>query len=81
MKATGIVRKIDDMGRLVIPIETRRMLDIKEGDPLEMYMEADAIVVKKFQPSCVFCGSDKRLVEHMGRNVCIDCRHDLQNKD
>ena len=56
MKSTGIVRKVDELGRIVLPIEMRRTLDIAERDPLEIYVEGDGIVLKKVQSACVFCG-------------------------
>ena len=57
MKATGIVRKVDELGRLVLPIEMRRVLDIAEKDAVEIYAEGDSIILRKFQPFCTFCGS------------------------
>ena len=57
MKATGIVRKVDDLGRIVLPIELRRTLAIAERDPLEIYVEGSAIVLNKYRPTCVFCDS------------------------
>ena len=73
MKATGIIRKVDDLGRIVLPIELRRMLDIAERDELEIYMENDQIILRKYEPACLFCGSDRKLVSHNGKNVCRNC--------
>lgn len=73
MKSTGIIRKVDDLGRIVLPIELRRTLDIAERDELEIYMENDHIVLKKYEPACIFCASSKRLVAHEGKNVCQEC--------
>ena len=73
MKSTGIIRKVDDLGRIVLPIELRRTLDIVERDELEIYMENDQIVLRKYEPSCVFCGADRRLVLYAGKNICRDC--------
>ena len=73
MKATGIIRKVDELGRIVLPIELRRTLDIAERDELEIYMEQDRIVLQKFEPACIFCGSAKGLVTHKNKNVCQDC--------
>ena len=61
MKSTGVVRKMDDLGRIVIPIELRRTLDIAERDELEIYMENDRIILQKFEPACIFCGKRKLL--------------------
>ena len=73
MKTTGIIRKLDDLGRIVLPIEFRRILDIAERDELEISLQNDQIILRKYEPSCIFCGSDKKLVSHNGRNVCRDC--------
>ena len=73
MKSTGIVRKVDDLGRIVLPIELRRILDIEERDELEIFMERDQIILRKYEPACIFCGGDKRLVVHGGKNICRDC--------
>lgn len=73
MKSTGIIRKVDDLGRIVLPIELRRTLDIAERDELEIFMENDRIVLQKYQPACIFCGSDRNLVSHCRKNVCSDC--------
>ncbi|NCB51487.1 MAG: AbrB/MazE/SpoVT family DNA-binding domain-containing protein [Clostridia bacterium] len=80
MKSTGIVRKVDELGRIVLPIELRRTLDIAEKDPLEIYMEGDSIVLRKFQPACVFCDSSKDIVNYRGKNVCSDCVRLLSEK-
>lgn len=77
MKATGIIRKVDELGRIVLPIELRRTLDIAERDELEIYMEQDRIVLQKYEPACIFCGSAKGLVTHKGKNVCQDCVQSL----
>ncbi len=62
MKSTGIIRKVDELGRIVLPIELRRTLDIAERDELEIYMESDRIILQKFEPACVFCGSSRGLI-------------------
>lgn len=77
MKATGIIRKVDELGRIVLPIELRRTLDIAERDELEIYMEQDRIVLQKYEPACIFCGSSKGLVTHKNKNVCQDCVQSL----
>ena len=73
MKSTGIIRKVDDLGRIVLPIESRRTLDIAERDELEIYMENDRIILQKFEPACVFCGSSRSLISYRRKNVCQDC--------
>ena len=73
MKSTGIIRKVDELGRIVLPIELRRTLDIAERDELEIYMEGDRIVLQKFEPSCIFCASGRELVSYRGKNICQEC--------
>lgn len=73
MKATGIIRKVDELGRIVLPIEIRRTMDIAERDELEIFMDGDQIILQKFQPTCVFCGSNRNLVTFEGKNLCTDC--------
>ena len=73
MKSTGIIRKVDELGRIVLPIELRRTLDIAERDELEIYMESDRIILKKYEPACIFCGSSRKLTNHQGKNVCQEC--------
>lgn len=80
MKSTGIIRKVDDLGRIVLPIELRRMLDIEERDELEIYMENERIILQKYEPSCIFCGSSRDLVSYRGRNVCQDCIREMTAK-
>lgn len=77
MKATGIVRKIDELGRIVIPIELRNTLDIKTKDALEIFVDGDNIVLGKYQPSCIFCGSREKTVFFKGKLVCDKCRSQL----
>lgn len=78
MKATGVLRKIDGLGRIVIPMEIRNKLEISQNDPLEIHVEGTTIVLKKYEPDCIFCGSSKNVVEYKGKNVCSKCIKDLQ---
>lgn len=73
MKSTGIVRKVDELGRIVLPIELRRTLDIAEKDELEIYVDGSSIILKKHQSACVFCGESSEIVDFMGKNVCREC--------
>ncbi|MBK5263462.1 MAG: AbrB/MazE/SpoVT family DNA-binding domain-containing protein [Peptostreptococcaceae bacterium] len=77
MKATGIVRKVDQLGRIVIPIELRRTLDIEIKDPIEIYVDEDFIMLKKYNPSCVLCGSMDELANFKGKNICKKCISEL----
>ena len=79
MKSTGIVRKVDELGRIVLPIELRRTLDIAERDELEIYLDDDKVVLKKYEPSCIFFGSSCGLVSYHGRNVCVECIENMSN--
>ena len=63
MKSTGIIRRVDELGRVVLPIEIRRILDIEERDPLEIFLDEDRIVLRKLQPTCIFCGAEEDLQE------------------
>ena len=78
MKSTGIVRRIDELGRIVLPIELRRTLDIEIKDPMEIYIEGDKIVLKKHYNACIFCGNRDDLSEYMGKSVCTECRENLK---
>ena len=80
MKSTGIVRKVDELGRIVLPIELRRTLDIAERDSLEIFVSEDTIILKKFQPTCVFCDSAKNIISYKGKNVCSACVSALSAK-
>ena len=80
MKATGIVRKVDELGRIVLPIELRRSLDIAERDPLEIYVDGTSIVLTKYQPACIFCGDSREITSFKGKNVCTNCLKELGGK-
>ena len=79
MKSTGIVRKVDELGRVVLPIELRRTLDIAEKDALEIYTEGtDMIILKKYMPACIFCNDAKDVVTYKGKNICKTCLEELK---
>jgi len=80
MKSTGIVRKVDELGRIVIPMELRRTLDIAEKDSLEIYTEGGQIILKKYQPTCVFCGEGKNMANYKGKNICTSCLSEIKNR-
>ena len=80
MKATGIVRKVDELGRIVLPVELRRTLDIAERDALEIFVDGSSIVLKKYRPSCIFCDSSKDVVNFKGKNICPKCMKELKEK-
>jgi transcriptional pleiotropic regulator of transition state genes len=73
MKSTGVVRRVDELGRIVIPIELRRTLDIAEKDALEIYVDGEQIILKKYEPACIFCGNARDVVNYRGKNICESC--------
>jgi len=78
MKSTGIVRKVDELGRVVLPIELRRTLEIAEKDALEIYVDGSTIILKKYEPACIFCGNAKDVTVYKGKNICPDCMRELK---
>lgn len=80
MKATGVVRKVDELGRIVLPIELRRTLGIEVRDPLEIFVDDGNIVLKQYRPCCVFCGGNDGITQFCGKNVCSGCLEQLKNK-
>ena len=82
MKSTGIVRNVDDLGRIVLPIEIRRTFELSAKDQVEIYTDNDMIILKKFQRNCVFCKSPEDIVEYKGKAVCSECMAELKgNKE
>ena len=78
MKATGIVRKVDELGRVVLPIELRRTLDIAEKDALEIFVDGNTIILKKYEPACIFCGDASNVSNYKGKNICHECMQELK---
>lgn len=74
MKATGIVRKLDDLGRVVLPKELRQTLGFSEGDSIEIFTQGHTVLLRRYEPLCVFCGNGGPMVLHHGRQVCQSCR-------
>lgn len=77
MKSTGIVRKVDELGRVVIPKELRKKFDIKEKDGLEIYVEEDKIILKKYEPSCIFCNNADNIIDYKGKSICPECAKEI----
>ncbi len=73
MKSTGIIRRMDELGRVVIPIEIRNQFNIVEKDPIEIYVDGSSIVLKKFEPNCIFCGNTKDLLTYNDKLICKNC--------
>ncbi len=80
MKSTGIVRKVDELGRIVLPIELRRSLGIEEKDALEIYVEGSSVILRKYQPSCIFCDDAADVVNFKGKNICPRCLKELKEQ-
>lgn len=80
MKSTGIVRKVDELGRIVIPIELRRTLEINIKDPLGIYVDGDQIILKKYNPSCIFCSNAKDIINYKGKNICKECLEKIKSE-
>lgn len=78
MKSTGIVRKVDELGRIVLPIEIRKVMDINVKDAIEIFTDSDQIILQKYQPSCVFCGNADNVLYFNGKRVCSDCIEKLK---
>lgn len=73
MKSTGIVRRIDELGRVVIPKELRRTLGVETGDPLEIFVDGDRVILRKYQPGCYICSNQIHLQEFHGKQICRNC--------
>lgn len=80
MKSTGIVRRMDELGRIVLPAEIRKHLNLSQKDPIEIYVNGESIVLKKYSPACIFCGEADDIVVYRGRNVCSSCIKVLKRK-
>ena len=78
MKSTGVVRKVDELGRIVLPIEIRKVLDIKQKDAIEIFTDDDKIILQKYQPACVFCNNAADVVYFSGKRVCTECIEKLK---
>ena len=80
MISLGIVRKLDKLGRFVIPRETRRVFNLNEGDPIEMFTDGDTIILKKYAQGCQCCGNMENVKEYKGIKICKKCLNELNNK-
>ncbi len=78
MKSLGIVRKIDELGRIVLPKETRTRLEIGPKDPVEMFVEKDRVVLKKYEPSCIFCGDADDVALYKDKRICRACLEEIK---
>lgn len=80
MKSTGVVRKLDDLGRIVIPIELRRTMDIGLRDTLEIFVEDDKIILKKYHPACIFCNDARDVIYYKDNLICKRCLEELKKQ-
>ena len=80
MKSTGIVRKVDELGRIVLPKELRRTLNIDPRDALEIYVDGNMIILKKYEPACIFCGNAGDVIVYKDKNICNDCLRELKKQ-
>ncbi len=80
MESTGIVRKVDELGRIVLPIELRRTLGIEEKDRIEIFVDGESIILRKYQPACIFCDNAKDIINYKGKNICPDCIRAMNEK-
>lgn len=78
MKSTGIVRKLDELGRVVLPIELRRTMDLNIHDTVEIFVEDDKIILKKYHPACIFCGDARNVSTYKGKLICANCLQELR---
>ena len=79
MKSTGIVRKVDELGRIVLPSELRRVLNINIKDAVEIYVSGESIILKKYMPACIFCDSADEVSTFKGKNICKKCLEQMKN--
>lgn len=79
MKSTGIIRRVDELGRVVIPIELRNQFNIVEKDPIEIYVDGSSIILKKFESNCIFCGNNKDLLNYNDKLICKECSKKIGN--
>lgn len=81
MKSTGIYRKVDELGRIVVPIELRNKLGIEVKDSLEVFIDGSSIVLKKVESNCAFCGSTKKLINFNDKQICSKCLEKIKKLD
>ncbi|MDM0678256.1 AbrB/MazE/SpoVT family DNA-binding domain-containing protein [Clostridium sp.] len=79
LKSTGVVRELDQLGRIVLPKELRTVLNLKEKDALEIYVDGEQIILKKYEPACVFCGDSREVVNYRGKNICKKCLEEMKS--
>jgi transcriptional pleiotropic regulator of transition state genes len=78
MKPIGVVRKVDQLGRIVLPKSLRKRYQMNEGDPVEILVQGDHIILERYKPKCIFCMSSEKVVEYKDRYVCLSCMNEMQ---
>ena len=78
MKSTGVVRRVDELGRLVVPKELRKTMGITEGSVVGFYTEGEQIILKKYEPNCIFCGEADEIIVYKGKNICRKCLEEIR---
>ncbi|MDP2892685.1 MAG: AbrB/MazE/SpoVT family DNA-binding domain-containing protein [Bacillota bacterium] len=80
MKSTGIVRKVDALGRVVLPIELRRTMGIEIKDPIEIFVDGEFIILRKYQSSCIFCDNSSDVIDYKGKSICKSCMKEIKSR-
>ena len=80
MKSTGVVRKVDELGRIVLPIEIRKVLEIDVKDALEIFTDEDKIILRKYTPACLFCGNADDVVYFNNKRICTECLKKIKDQ-
>ena len=78
MKSTGIVRRVDEVGRIVLPMEIRKSLNIDTRDPVEIFVDSNQIILRKYEPACIFCGNASDVITYRGKNICRECLEEMK---
>ena len=78
MKTTGVIRQLDSLDRIVLPIELRRTLDIGPKDMLEIFVEGTSVILHKYEPDCLFCGSSRDLISYKDKMICVRCLKEMK---
>ncbi|NSW92088.1 MAG: AbrB/MazE/SpoVT family DNA-binding domain-containing protein [Firmicutes bacterium] len=81
MKETGIIREVDELGRVVIPMELRKVLNINNKTPLEIFTEGSTIILRKYNPGCIFCENVNNVMRFKEKNICSECLEQIKNED
>ena len=80
MKSLGTIRHVDELGRIVLPIETRKRLDLNTKDSVEIFVEKDRIILKKYAPACIFCGNADDIIEYKEKKICKKCLEEMRKE-